>query len=103
MKRSACLLLLLMSGCSSKISLEEADSLSSREVARTPNCDAPQFVGRFRGFSGKGLTYEWRCKPQADGSTRSLFVDVSETGDVVLHAMTTSADDPEINISIKKE
>lgn len=39
----------------------------------------------------------------ATAATRSLFVDVSERGDVVMHAMTTSVDDPEFNISIKKE
>lgn len=91
----------LLIACSSKVSLEEADALSSAKVARTSNCDAPLLVSREPARSGGDLRYIWRCKPQDDGSRRSLYADVSQTGDVDLKAMTVSVDDPVFEANVK--
>lgn len=96
-------LLLSLSGCSSEVTLAESDALSSAKVARTPQCDAPLLVSRAPEEEGRGLLYTWACKPEADGSRRTLEVIVSTTGDIELRSMTVSPDDPVFgDIQIRK-
>lgn len=102
MNRLVVAVVLILPGCSSPVSQEEADALSSAAVARTDRCDSPLLTKKFVD-SDDGFRYVWHCRREDDGSQRELDVTVSRSGEVELLSMTTSPDDPVFDLHLKSD
>lgn len=85
--------------CTSQITEEQADSRSSAAVARMDRCNAPLLERKLR-IKG-GYLYTWKCAREDDGSQRELEVTVFTNGKVELLSMTTSPDDPLLDLHLK--
>ncbi|APG03668.1 hypothetical protein BJI69_06955 [Luteibacter rhizovicinus DSM 16549] len=101
MNRLALLALMItVSACSSKVTQEAAESLSSVKVAKTTQCVAPLLEEK--SFDpDEGYLFVWKCQRERDGSQRTLEVTVSTKGDVDLRSMTMSPDDPVFELHLK--
>ena len=101
-----CQLIVLMSmglvGCSSRITEAQADALSSAAAAKYPGCPAPRVTNKTT-YPDR-WQYEWECKLEEYGERRTLWIEVTASGDVNPQSMSEGVNDPPpFELKVKKD